>query len=90
MTRTSGPLRATSSVVEHAGVRGRARVAVDDHAPGLAVGAQMNQFQAEHKLVEIEGSQHGFAVHDDPRYLDPQSQQWQAFVIRTVAEWLTA
>jgi alpha-beta hydrolase superfamily lysophospholipase len=26
----------------------------------------MAQFKAEHKLVEIEGSQHGFAVHDDP------------------------
>lgn len=50
----------------------------------------MNQLQVQHKLVEIEGSQHGFAVHEDPQYLNPQSQQWQAFVIRTVAEWLTA
>ena len=50
----------------------------------------MHQLQAAHKLVEIEGSQHGFAVHDDPQYLHPQSQQWQAFVIRTVAAWLTA
>jgi alpha-beta hydrolase superfamily lysophospholipase len=49
----------------------------------------MTLFQAEHRLVEIEGSQHGFAVHDDPRYLNPQSQEWQAFVIRTVAEWIT-
>ena len=49
----------------------------------------MTQFQAEHKLVEIEGSQHGFAVHDDPQYLDPQSQAWQAFVIATVIEWVT-
>jgi pimeloyl-ACP methyl ester carboxylesterase len=48
------------------------------------------QFTAEHKLVEIEGAQHGFAVHDDPKYLNPQSQEWQAFVIRTVAEWITA
>ena len=44
---------------------------------------------AEHRLVEIEGSQHGFAVHDDPGYLNPQSQQWQASVIRTTAQWLT-
>jgi alpha-beta hydrolase superfamily lysophospholipase len=50
----------------------------------------MAQFKAEHKLVEIEGSQHGFAVHDDPRYLSPQSQKWQAFVIRTVTDWITA
>lgn len=47
-------------------------------------------FTAEHKLVEIEGAQHGFAVHDDPEYLNPQSQEWQAFVIRTVAQWITA
>jgi alpha-beta hydrolase superfamily lysophospholipase len=47
-------------------------------------------FTAEHKLVEIEGAQHGFAVHDDPQYLNPQSQEWQAFVIRTVAQWITA
>lgn len=45
--------------------------------------------QAEHRLVEIEGSQHGFAVHDDPQYLNPQSREWQAFVIRTVADWVT-
>ena len=40
--------------------------------------------------MEIEGSQHGFAVHDDPKYLNPQSQAWQALVIETVAEWITA
>lgn len=45
--------------------------------------------RAAHRLVEIEGSQHGFAVHDDPQYLNPQSQEWQALVIRTVAEWIT-
>ena len=47
------------------------------------------QLQAEHKLVEIDGAQHGFAVHDDPQYLNPQSQEWQEFVIQTVAEWVT-
>lgn len=50
----------------------------------------VQRFAAEHKLVEIEGAQHGFAVHDDPQYLNPQSQEWQAFVIRTVADWITA
>lgn len=50
----------------------------------------MSQFRAEHKLVEIDGAQHGFAVHEDPRYLNPQSQEWQAFVIRTVTDWLVA
>jgi pimeloyl-ACP methyl ester carboxylesterase len=47
------------------------------------------RFTAEHRLVTVEGSQHGFAVHDDPQYLNPQSQEWQAFVIRTVRDWLT-
>ncbi|MGI8335716.1 alpha/beta hydrolase [Actinomadura scrupuli] len=41
------------------------------------------------QLVEIEGAQHGFALHDDPQYLDPQTQAWQAHVIRTVTDWLT-
>jgi uncharacterized protein len=50
----------------------------------------MSQLTSEHKLVELEGAQHGFAVHDDPTYADPQSQEYQAFVIRNVAEWLTA
>jgi pimeloyl-ACP methyl ester carboxylesterase len=61
----------------------------DTFVPIESSRSAMNQIQAEHKLVEIAGSQHGFAVHEDPQYLDPQSQQWQAFVIRTVAEWLT-
>jgi pimeloyl-ACP methyl ester carboxylesterase len=50
----------------------------------------MALFTTGHKLVEIDGAQHGFAVHDDPTYLNPQSQEWQAFVIRTVTEWITA
>lgn len=52
--------------------------------------AAMAKFRAEARLIEVEGSQHGFAVHDDPQYLQPQSQEWQAFVIRTVAGWVTA
>ncbi|HET9256367.1 MAG TPA: alpha/beta fold hydrolase [Pseudonocardiaceae bacterium] len=43
----------------------------------------------EHRLIEIEGAQHGFAVHDDPGYADPQSQQWQADVIRAVTKWIS-
>jgi hypothetical protein len=42
------------------------------------------------KLVLIDGSQHGFAVHDDPRYLNPQSQAWQTLVIAEVTAWITA
>lgn len=48
----------------------------------------VTHLRAKHELIEIEGSQHGFAVHDDPRYADPQSQEWQAFVIQTVVAWV--
>ena len=44
---------------------------------------------AEARLIEIDGAQHGFAVHDDPLYREPQTQQWQASVIRAVSAWLT-
>ncbi|WP_234531675.1 alpha/beta hydrolase [Streptomyces shenzhenensis] len=61
----------------------------DTFVPIESSRAAVEQFGGPCKLIEIEGSQHGFAVHDDPQYLDPQSQEWQAFVIRTVAEWVT-
>ncbi len=62
----------------------------DTFVPVEASRSAMERFTAERKLVEIEGAQHGFAVHDDPKYLNPQSQEWQAFVIRTVTDWITA
>jgi uncharacterized protein len=49
----------------------------------------VHRIKAETTLVEVEGAQHGFAVHDDPGYLDPQTQRWQAFVIDSVVEWIT-
>lgn len=49
-----------------------------------------SSLRPEHKLVEIEGAQHGLAVDNDPTYANPQSQEWQKFAIQTVAEWLTA
>jgi alpha-beta hydrolase superfamily lysophospholipase len=61
----------------------------DTFVPVESSRAAVGRFGGPCKLIEIEGSQHGFAVHDDPQYLDPQSQEWQAFVIRTVAEWVT-
>lgn len=48
------------------------------------------QLTCDHRLVELDGAQHGFAVHDDPTYADPQSQAWQRFVIQTVTDWITA
>jgi pimeloyl-ACP methyl ester carboxylesterase len=62
----------------------------DTLVPIASTLATMPLFTSEHRLVQVEGSQHGFAVHEDPQYLNPQSQEWQAFVIRTVADWLTA
>lgn len=50
----------------------------------------VTQIRAESRLVEIEGAQHGIAVHDDPSYLDPQTQQWQAQVIQVVVDWALA
>ncbi|MEW1694265.1 alpha/beta hydrolase [Streptomyces sp. NPDC093249] len=40
------------------------------------------------ELVELDGAQHGFAVHDDPQYLHPQSQAWQREVIGRVSAFL--
>ncbi|MFI5893802.1 alpha/beta hydrolase [Actinoplanes sp. NPDC051513] len=40
------------------------------------------------RLIEIEGAQHGIAVHDDPQYVDPQTQLWQAKAIEDIAAWL--
>lgn len=50
----------------------------------------MPQFTAKASLIEVDGAQHGFAVHDDPRYEDPQTPQWQASVIGWVADWFTS
>ncbi len=61
----------------------------DTFVPVEASRAAVQQLKTEHKFVEIEGAQHGFAVHEDPQYLNPQSQEWQAFVIRTVTDWIT-
>ncbi|MFI6217006.1 alpha/beta hydrolase [Nocardia brasiliensis] len=47
------------------------------------------KFTVPVELIEIDGSQHGFAVHDDPQYLAPKSKEFQAQVIRIVAQWLT-
>ncbi|MFJ5551202.1 alpha/beta hydrolase family protein [Streptomyces sp. NPDC093225] len=42
------------------------------------------------ELMELEGAQHGFAVHEDPAYAHPQSQAWQAQFIERVTGFLTA
>jgi hypothetical protein len=47
------------------------------------------RLRVPHRLVEIEGAQHGFAVHEDPQYLNPRTQEWQAFVIETATDWIS-
>ncbi|MGE7435473.1 alpha/beta hydrolase family protein [Kitasatospora sp. NPDC001175] len=42
------------------------------------------------ELLELAGAQHGFAVHDDPKYLNPQSQAWQAEVVSRVSTFLSS
>lgn len=61
----------------------------DTFVPVESSRAALPRFRAPCRLVEIEGAQHGFAIHEDPQYLNPQSQEWQSFVIRTTTEWLT-
>lgn len=60
----------------------------DTFVPVEASRQAVSSFRSPCRLVEIDGAEHGFAVHDDPQYLHARSQEWQAFVIRTTAEWL--
>ncbi len=62
----------------------------DTLVPIESTRAHLPFFRAEHRFLEIEGAQHGFAVHDDPGYLNPQSQAWQATVIRQVTAWIAS
>jgi pimeloyl-ACP methyl ester carboxylesterase len=62
----------------------------DTFIPIEASRAAVAEIAGGAELIEIDGAQHGIAVHDDPQYLDPRTQEWQAFAIRTVADWLAA
>ncbi|WP_162834125.1 alpha/beta hydrolase [Amycolatopsis circi] len=46
------------------------------------------ELTCEHRLVQLDGAQHGFAVDGDPAYADPRTRAWQRQVIREVQEWL--
>jgi uncharacterized protein len=50
--------------------------------------AAVQSIEGDVELLEIEGAQHGIAVFDDPLYLDPQTQTWQAEVVEVIADWL--
>jgi pimeloyl-ACP methyl ester carboxylesterase len=49
----------------------------------------VSRFGGSVRLIEIEGAQHGIAVHDDPQYVNPQTQEWQAYTTCVVGEWLS-
>jgi pimeloyl-ACP methyl ester carboxylesterase len=44
---------------------------------------------SRHELMEVDGAQHGFAVHDDPAYVERQTQEWQQAVIDRTVRWFT-
>ncbi|WP_405824413.1 alpha/beta fold hydrolase [Streptomyces sp. NBC_00838] len=60
----------------------------DTFVPIAASRKAASKITVERELMEIAGAQHGFAVHDDPHYLDRQTQEWQAQVIEKVTQWL--
>lgn len=60
----------------------------DTFIPVASSREHIGKIRAATKLLEIEGAQHGFAVHDDPKYLNPQTREWQTAVIRSVREWI--
>lgn len=61
----------------------------DTFVPVASSRDAVDRINAENKLIEVESAQHGFAVHGDPQYREPQTREWQAFAIRTAVEWLT-
>lgn len=79
--RSLGQIKAPTLIVHGTG---------DTFVPVQSSRDSLAQFRCVAELVEIGGAQHGFAVPDDPAYRHPQTRQWQASVIRTVTEWLTA
>ncbi len=60
----------------------------DTFVPVESSRAADRELACEHRLLQLDGAQHGFAVHDDPGYADPQTQAWQRQVIGEVREWL--
>lgn len=45
-------------------------------------------FEGPTTLYELDGSEHGFAVHNDPGYAHPQTKAWQVEVVDRVAHFL--
>jgi pimeloyl-ACP methyl ester carboxylesterase len=60
----------------------------DTFIPVESTRAAVQRIKGDVELLEIEGAQHGIAVFDDPQYLDPQTQVWQAEVVAAIATWV--
>ncbi|MFC5149912.1 alpha/beta hydrolase [Streptomyces aureoversilis] len=50
----------------------------------------LSSFGGPAELMELDGAEHGCAVHQDPQYAHPQTQAWQAEVIDRITGFLTA
>ncbi|MEU5430918.1 alpha/beta fold hydrolase [Streptomyces olivoreticuli] len=50
----------------------------------------LRSFGGPAELVELDGAEHGCAVHQDPQYAHPQTQAWQAEVTDRITAFLTA
>jgi pimeloyl-ACP methyl ester carboxylesterase len=61
----------------------------DTFVPVESSRAASTYLAGETKFIELDGAEHGFAVPNDPRYRDPQTRKWQAFVIESIAQWVT-
>lgn len=48
----------------------------------------VQRVRGEARLIEFDGAQHGLAVHDDPQYLDQQTQAWQAQAVDDITDWV--
>ena len=60
----------------------------DTFIPVESTRAAVQRLKGNVELLEIEGAQHGIAVFDAPQYLDPQTQAWQADVVRAICDWV--
>lgn len=61
----------------------------DTFVPVESSRAADRELACEHRLIQLDGAQHGFAVHNDPEYADPRTRAWQGQVIGEVREWLS-
>lgn len=52
--------------------------------------AAVDALRCPHRLLELDGAQHGLAEPDDPTYRHPRTRTWHAAVSTEVLRWITA